>query len=238
LLAALPPEDLRRLQPHLEPLTLVAGRVVLEEGEPVEWVIFPSSGVISLLVRLSDGRAVEASAVGREGMAGLPAFLGGALSPLQGVSQVKGTALRLPAARLRRETTPGSALRVLIERYTNGLLASAAQSLACIRFHRVEERCARWLLVTHDSVGENTFELTHEFLSNMLGVRRAGVSEAVGALQGAGLIRSVRGRFSIVSRQGLEAASCECYRVVRQEMDAVVSNGNSNGNGHHRGSPL
>jgi CRP-like cAMP-binding protein len=229
LLAALPPEDFRRLQPYLEPITLVAGRVVLEEGEPVEWVIFPSTGVISLLVRLTDGRAVEASAIGREGMAGLPAFLGGTLSPLQGISQVKGTALRLTASRLRRETAPGSALRGLIERYTNGLLASAAQSLACIRFHRVEERCARWLLVCHDSVGEDTFELTHEFLSNMLGVRRAGVSEAVGALHGAGLIRSVRGRFTIVSRQGLEAASCECYRVVRQEMDAVVSNGHPPG---------
>lgn len=225
LLAALPPEDFRRLQPYLEPFPLVAGRVVLEEGEPVEWVIFPSTGVISLLVRLSDGRAVEASAIGREGMAGLPAFLGGTLSPLQGISQVKGSALRLPASRLRRETAPGTALRSLIEKYTNGLLASAAQSLACIRFHRVEERCARWLLVCHDSVGEPNFELTHEFLSNMLGVRRAGVSEAVGALHDAGLIRSVRGRFTILDRAGLEAASCECYRVVRQEMDSVVSNG-------------
>ncbi|HYK42374.1 MAG TPA: Crp/Fnr family transcriptional regulator [Thermoanaerobaculia bacterium] len=225
LLAALPAEDLKRLQPHLEPFSLVAGRVVMEEGEPVEWVIFPTSGLISLLVRLSDGRAVEASAIGREGMAGLPAFLGGTLSPLQGISQVKGGAFRLSAARLRRETLPGSALRALVERYTNGLLAAAAQSLACIRFHRVEERCARWLLVTHDSVRENTFELTHEFLANMLGVRRAGVSEAVGALSDRGVIRSVRGHFTIANRAGLEAASCECYRVVRQEMDAVVGLG-------------
>ena len=226
LLAALPAEDLKRIQPHLEPFPLVAGRVVMEEGEPVEWVIFPTTGLVSLLVRLSDGRAVEASAIGREGMAGVPAFLGGTLSPLQGISQVKGAAFRLSAARLRRETAPGSALRVLIERYTNGLLAAAAQSLACIRFHRVEERCARWLLVTHDSVVENTFELTHEFLSNMLGVRRAGVSEAVGSLHDAGLIRSVRGHFTILDRAGLEGASCECYRVVRQEMDAVIQNGN------------
>jgi CRP-like cAMP-binding protein len=229
LLAALPAEDLKRLQPHLEPFPLVAGRVVMEEGEPVEWVIFPTTGLVSLLVRLTDGRAVEASAIGREGMAGLPAFLGGTLSPLQGISQVKGGAFRLSAARLRRETAPGTAFRVLIERYTNGLLAAAAQSLACIRFHRVEERCARWLLVTHDSVGENTFELTHEFLSNMLGVRRAGVSEAIGSLHDAGLIRSVRGHFTILDRAGLEAASCECYRVVRQEMEAVVQNGNGGG---------
>ncbi|MDQ6892473.1 MAG: Crp/Fnr family transcriptional regulator [Acidobacteriota bacterium] len=223
----MPAEDFRRLAPHLEPFPLVAGRVVLEEGEPVEWVIFPSTGVISMLARLADGRAVEAAAIGREGMAGLPAFLGGRSSPLQGVSQVSGKAMRLSASRLRREAAPGTALRTLIERYTNGLLASAAQSLACIRFHRVEERCARWLLGTHDSVGEDTFELTHEFLANMLGVRRAGVSEAVGALHAADLIRSVRGRFTITDRQGLEAASCECYRVVRQEMDAVVSNGDS-----------
>ena len=158
-------------------------------------------------------------------MAGIPAFLGGTLSPLQGISQVKGAALRLPAARLRRETAPGTPLRALIERYTNALIASAAQSLACIRFHRVEERCARWLLVTHDTVGEPTFELTHEFLSNMLGVRRAGVSEALGALHGAGLIQSVRGRFTILDRTALESASCECYRVVRQEMDSVVTHG-------------
>ena len=225
MLAALPPEDFRRLQPYLEPFPLVAGRVVLEEGEPVDWVIFPSTGVVSLLVRLSDGRGVEASAIGREGMAGVPAFLGGTRSPMQGISQVKGAAWRLPAARLRRETAPGMPLRALIERYTNALIASAAQSLACIRFHQVDERCARWLLVTHDTVGEATFELTHEFLSNMLGVRRAGVTEAVGALQAAGLIRSMRGRFTIVDRAGLESASCECYRVVRQEMDSVVNNG-------------
>jgi DNA-binding transcriptional regulator YhcF (GntR family) len=98
----------------------------------------------------------------------------------------------------------------------------------------VEERCARWLLVTHDSVVENTFELTHEFLSNMLGVRRAGVSEAVGSLHDAGLIRSVRGHFTILDRPGLEAASCECYRVVRQEMDAVIQNGNGGARGSGR----
>jgi CRP-like cAMP-binding protein len=178
-------------------------------------------GVVSLIVRLADGRCVEASAVGLEGMAGISAFLANAVSPVHAVVQVAGTALRLSSARLRREAVPGKKFRTLLERYALALFATSSQSVACIRFHHVVERCARWLLTTHDSVPEGTFELTHEYLATMLGVRRAGVSEAVGALSSQGLIHSERGHVAILDRPGLEAAVCECYRVIRQEFDTV-----------------
>lgn len=221
ILAALTPEESRILLPQLEAIPLVPGRVVQEEGEPIEWLLFPTSGVISLIARLSDGRAIESTAVGIEGASGIPAFLANAVSPVQGVVQVRGSAFRIAATRLRREAVAGTRARILLHRYSLALFASTSQAVACIRFHHVIERCARWLLTTHDSVPEGTFEMTHEFLATLLGVRRAGVSEAVGMLTDRGLIRSERGRFTILDRAKLATASCECYRVIRQELDAV-----------------
>jgi CRP-like cAMP-binding protein len=221
LLARLPEQEVMRLKPYLERVPLVPGRIYQEEGEPTEYGYFPEVGLLSLVVRLSDGTAVEAATVGHEGMAGLAGFLGAPFAPVQVIAQVGGSAMRLAATRLRRETSNGSMLGALLARYANARFAAAAQSVACNRFHSVYQRCARWLLTAHDRVIGDEFELTHEFLSLMLGVRRAGVSEAIGGLARAGLIEASRGRIHVVNRAGLERASCECYRVILQEMESV-----------------
>jgi len=203
ILARLPEKELARLDPYLERVPLVPGRVMQEEGEPAKFAYFPESGMISLVVRLSDGAGVEVTGVGFEGMSGLSAFLGSPVAPVQGVAQIEGTVLRLAVGVLRRETENGSALRALLGRYASARFAAASQSVACNRFHTVPQRCARWMLAAHDRVAGDGFELTHEFLSMMLGVRRAGVSEAIGALRERGLIDAVRGRFEIRDRAGL-----------------------------------
>jgi CRP-like cAMP-binding protein len=222
ILARLPEAEAARLAPYLERVPLVPGRVYQEEGEPTAYAYFPESGLLSLVVRLSDGDAVEATSVGHEGMAGLSAYLGSPAAPVQIVAQIAGQAQRLAAHRLRRETTNGSALAAMLARYANARFAATAQSVACNRYHTVYQRCARWILTAHDRVAGEEFELTHEFLSMMLGVRRAGVSEAVAALARASLIDAARGRMRVVNRPGLEHSSCECYAVIQREMEAVV----------------
>jgi CRP-like cAMP-binding protein len=149
-------------------------------------------------------------------MAGLSAYLGSPAAPVQIVAQIAGQAQRLAAHRLRRETTNGSALAAMLARYANARFAATAQSVACNRYHTVYQRCARWILTAHDRVAGD------EFLSMMLGVRRAGVSEAVAALARASLIDAARGRMRVVNRPGLEHSSCECYAVIQREMEAVV----------------
>ena len=221
ILASLDPSDFARLRPHLEAIPLIPGRVLQEEGESVDWFVFPEKGLLSNIVRLADGRAVEASAVGPEGISGLPAFLGGSRSPIQTVTQLAGAGHRLRPTRLMREAPPGSRLRALVERYANAVLGSTAQSVACIRFHDVVTRCARWLLVADDAIPDDHIDLTHEFLSAMLGVRRAGVTEAIAALTQRHLIESRRGEITILDRPGMERIACECYRIIRQEMEGV-----------------
>lgn len=221
ILSRLPEAESARLASFLERVPLVPGRIYQEEGEPTEHAYFPETGMLSLVVRLSDGGSIEAASVGNEGMAGLAAFLGSPVAPVQIVAQIGGSALRLPAARLRRESENGSGLREVLGRYANARFAAAAQSVACNRFHSVSRRCARWILAANDRVEGDVFDLTHEFLSVMLGVRRAGVSEALGALRDAGLIDASRGRVRVLDRPGLERASCECYRIVREEMESV-----------------
>jgi CRP-like cAMP-binding protein len=222
ILARLPEAEAARLAPYLQRVPLVPGRVYQEEGEPAAFAYFPESGLLSLVVRLADGGAVEAASVGPEGMTGLSAFLGSPSAPVQIVAQIAGQAQRLPTARLRRETTNGSALTGMLARYANARFAATAQSVACNRYHTVFQRCARWILTAHDRVSGDEFELTHEFLSMMLGVRRAGVTEAVAALARASLIQAARGRIGVVNRAGLERASCECYAVIQREMEAVL----------------
>jgi CRP-like cAMP-binding protein len=221
ILASLPDKETARLQPYMERIPLVPGRVMQEEGEPIRYAYFPESGMVSLVVRLAGGEGVEVTGVGPEGMSGLSAFLGSNVASVQAVAQLAGTAQRLAVGVLRRETDNGSALRSTLARYASARFAAASQSVACNRFHTVQHRCARWMLAAHDRIDGDTFELTHEFLSMMLGVRRAGVSEAVGSLRDAGLIDATRGHFTIVQRAGLERASCECYRIIRDETDAV-----------------
>jgi CRP-like cAMP-binding protein len=222
LLAALPREEWDRIRPRAERVRLELREVLFEPNRPMSHVYFPEDGIVSILGLMDDGSAVETGTVGNEGMVGVPVFLGAMQMAGQAFAQIPGDAWRMPAAALREEVRRGSPLASLVGRYTQALFTLVAQSSACNRMHPVEQRCARWLLLTHDRVGGDTFELTQLFLSQMLGVRRATVNEAATALQERGLIEYRRGRITIVDRPALEAAACACYAIIRAEFTRML----------------
>jgi CRP-like cAMP-binding protein len=222
LLSALPKEEYKRLLPNLELVSLNFKQIIYAPDQLIDYVYFPKSGIISLVNVTEDGRTVEAAMVGNEGMAGIPVFLGANRMPGQAISQVVGDAVRMKADVFQREVTPGTSLYNLLLRYTQALLNQISQSVACNCLHPVEGRCCRWLLMCHDRVRSDQFMLTQELISQMLGVRRASVSEVAATLQRAGLIRYTRGKITILDRQGLEAGSCECYRRVKEEFDRLL----------------
>jgi CRP-like cAMP-binding protein len=218
LLAALPAEDFRRLLPYLETVPIRLKQVLQKPGEPVRAVYFLNGGAASIVTMLSDGTMVEAATVGHEGMLGIEAFLGvGAVAPGKTLMQVQAPdtdAEMLSVEDFRREVGGGGALHDLIGRYTQVIIAHLMQSTACNARHDVQQRCARWLLMTHDRMNEQDFNLSHEFLAAMLGVHRPTVSVAAAALQETGLIRYSHGRVTVRNRKGLEHASCECYAII------------------------
>ncbi|HEU4457191.1 MAG TPA: Crp/Fnr family transcriptional regulator [Longimicrobium sp.] len=222
LLAALPPDELRRVLDRLEPVELELRKVVVEPNRPIEHVHFVESGIVSIVSLMADGSAIETATVGNEGMVGLPVFLDAGSMAAQAFVQVAGHGYRMAAADLREEVRRGGALAGALGRYTQALFTLLAQASACNRKHTVDERCARWLLLTHDRAGGDTFELTHLFLSQMLGVRRASVTEVAGRLQAAGFIDYRRGRITVLDRPGLESASCECYAIIRAEFARLL----------------
>jgi CRP-like cAMP-binding protein len=228
LLQALSPESYEQLQPHLEPVHLHSGQILWEPDALIRAVYFPRTCVLSLIVRLEAEAPVEAATIGNEGMLGVPVALGATSTSVQALAQVPGDAVRLPTAALREMLTQDTAFASIVFRYAQVLLEQTSQSVACNRRHSMDERCARWLLMTHDRVGNDHFSLTHEFLAFMLGVRRASVTVAAGMLQQAGLIRYSRGKITIVDRARLEEASCECYRVVRERSERMLSQLGSN----------
>ena len=193
-----------------------------EVGRPIEHVYFPQSGVLSLVTVLENGRVVEVATVGKEGMVGLPVFLGARSIPGRAFSQIPGESLRLDSEVFRKQMRLHGALHDLLHRYAQALFNQITWSVACLREHSIEQRCARWLLMTRDRVGGNQFPITQEFLAMMLGVRRASVSEVASRLQRSGLINYVRGMMTIVNRRRLEKKSCECYRIVRDEYRRLV----------------
>jgi CRP-like cAMP-binding protein len=193
LLGALPAEEFERLRPHLETVTLEIKDYLYEPGGPIEYVHFPIDCVASTMATMEDGRMVEVGTIGKEGMDGLPVFLGARTAPLASFCQVPGDAARMTAEAFRSEVGPDDRLHDLLRRFTEATLVFAAQSSACNRLHSIEQRCGRWMLHTHDRVGNDEFYLTHELLSQMLGVRRASVSEVAGAFQREGLISYSRG---------------------------------------------
>lgn len=220
LLAALPPGERDRLP--TERVSLGIKHVVYEPNGPIEHVYFPLTGVMSLVIVMSDGLAVEAATVGNEGMVGLAVFLGAETSPHRAFSQIPGEALRATAEDFRAEVARGGALDAVMRRYNQALVNQMSYSVACNRLHSVEERMCRWLLMTHDRVGADRFPLTQEFLAQMLGVRRPSVTVTAGVLQKAGFIAYTRGNVVILNRPGLEESSCECYRVVRDEFARLL----------------
>jgi CRP-like cAMP-binding protein len=222
LLDSLPRPDIERLRPHLEAVSIRVRHVVYEPNGSIKHVYFPVSCIISLVTYLEDGVSVEMATIGLEGMVGLPVFLGTDTMPSRAFGQVSGDAIRITAAAFRKEIKRNGPLVRVLNRYTQALFNQVAQTTACNRVHLVEQRCARWLLQTHDRVASDQFYLTQEFLAQMLGVRRSGVSAVAGLLQKAGLIRYVRGQITIVDRSGLEASACECYRVIKKEFERLL----------------
>lgn len=222
LLAGLPASELHRLQSHLEPVSLGLKHIFYEPGQPIPFVHFITRGVASLLTILEEGVLVEVSTIGYEGMVGLPLFLGVQTTPGRAIMQVQGDGLRMSAEAFSREVKVGTVLHARLHLYTQALMIQMAQSLACNRLHSIEQRCSRWLLMTQDRAGSNGFALTQEFLAQMLGVRRAGVSEVASSFQKQGLITYQRGQISVLDRPGLEARACECYQVISDEYDRLL----------------
>lgn len=224
LLTALPQAEYKRLLPHLEPLALKCKQTLYEANQLIEHVYFLQSGMASLLTQLGNGTAVEVATLGNEAMVGLPVFWG--VPQVSGwtscVQILPGQALRMSAESFRQQVTPASPLYMLLQRYTQVLFHQVTQLTACHRLHLIREQCCRWLLTTHDRSGSNQFQLTQDYLSQLLGVRRSSINEVGVSLQQSGLLRYRRGRIEILNRAGLEASSCECYFRIKQEYDRLI----------------
>jgi CRP-like cAMP-binding protein len=216
LLAALPLDALATLWPQLKPVELALRQVLQEPEMPIKTIYFPESGWVSILAQLEDGDAAEVGFIGREGFIGLTVLLGGDSNDFEAIVQAPGTALQMDVAAFREAVELIPALRTLLLRYALFHHGQVARTAACNGRHHVDQRLARWLLMAHDRADGDEFPMTHDFLSTMLGVRRAGVTVAAGQLQKAGFIRYERGRIEVMDRSGLESISCECYGTVRR----------------------
>lgn len=219
LLSVLAPRDFKRLRKYLEPVSLSLGQVLHEPGRRVQHVYFPYEGVVSLLSLVSPNQVAEVGMIGNEGIVGVSAAFGtDDSSNLRALVQGDGNAMRMSASRLRKECVTNLLWNRELLRFSHVLLVQAAQTAVCNRYHRIQARMARWLLVTRDRVHSNQFVLTHDLLSKMLGVRRVGVTVAAGALEKRGLIAYSRGNIRIVNAKALEHAACNCYKVVRDAL--------------------
>jgi CRP-like cAMP-binding protein len=219
ILTGLPKGEYRRLQPNLELVPLVFGEVIYEPGDLIRYVYFPISGIISLLAAVENRATLEVGIVGREGMVGLPVFMGVKSSRNRAVVQGAGMALRLKATTFRKECLNFGLMPQLLRRYSHSRLTQISQGAVCNRFHPIDARLARWLLMTGDRMGTNEFQLTQEFLSNMLGVRREGVNKAAGLLQKRHLISYSRGALMTLNRGGIESVACSCYRIIKEDQN-------------------
>lgn len=221
LIAALPAKEYQHLLPDLEECSLEFNTDVYKLGETIRHVYFPNSGIISLLAAIDVNSTLEVGLVGSEGMAGLPLFMGVKSSPVRAIVQGNGTALRMKAADFVKECKNGGSLNGLMLRFAHTMLVQISQSAVCYRFHVIEQRLARWLLMTGDRMESNEYQITQEFLSHMLGVRREAVNKAAGVLQKKDLISFSRRNIVIIDRSGLESTACKCYSIIRDEEKIV-----------------
>jgi CRP-like cAMP-binding protein len=222
LLAALDERGARDLAPSLEAVALPRGEVLARAGQQVKHAYFPLSGMISVVALMPDGLGAEVATVGNEGMMGLPILFGSGISPFHVMAQLSGDALRIRAGELEIALVGGNRLSELLRTYSQAFFVQTAQNAACNTLHSISRRGARWLLATHDRAEGDSFHLTQEFLAFMLGVARQSVGIAVGDLQDRGLIEYHRGEMHILDRPGLEAATCECYEIVRGEFSRLL----------------
>jgi len=222
LLAALPSDIYERLQPNLELVPLELGACVYEAGGKQRYVYFPTDAIVSLLYVMTNGASAEMAVVGNEGLVGIALFMGGETTPSRAVVQSAGHGYRLRSKLLKQEFAFGGPLQHLLLRYTQALITQMAQTAVCNRHHSVEQQLCRWLLLSADRLPTNELKMTQEMIATMLGVRREGVTEAAGKLQGGGAIRYSRGHITILDRAKLEKCVCECYAVVKREFDRLL----------------
>ncbi len=221
LLAALPPTEYERLLPYLEPVSLKLEDYLYMQGEAVTHVYFPTTAMLSLVIVL-DNRKIEVGVVGHEGMATTTSFMGNGISPFEVMAQIAGDALRMEASILKQEFQQGGALQQFLLRYAQALYLQVSQTAACNQLHSLDERLARWLLMTHDRAQGDTLAFKQEFLSMMLGVERSRVTLAAIALQEAEIIKYSRGKITILARAGLEKAACKCYGIVQKAIETLL----------------
>lgn len=223
LLKLLPESELSAVLSVSETVGVESKQLIFRREEPIRHIYFPHDCVISLVTELKDGSSVEAMTVGCDGFVGLAVFNGIPASRLTAIGQISGSAVRIPTSEFERLTAECAELDRLLHRYSQYVFETVSQSAACNRMHVIEQRCARWLLMSEDRVGRNHFDLTQEFLAEMLGVRRPGVTVAMGTLEKAGLISHGRGRIAVTDRPGLEKVACECYRVIKERQGEILS---------------
>jgi CRP-like cAMP-binding protein len=222
LLSLLSDDDYERLRPHLSVVALDYRKSLYEASRPIEQVYFPVDGVASLVITTTDGSSAEVGTIGSEGMVGLPICLGDRDAPSSVYVQVPGSALGMEARLFRRELERSPTLNLIMLRYAHAFFNQVAQSAACAHLHKVEQRCCRWLLMTRDRMPSDDFLLTQEFLGMMLGVRRTTVTDVMGALQKAGLVRYRRGHVRILDSEALRQRACDCYDISKQEFDRLL----------------
>jgi CRP-like cAMP-binding protein len=217
LLAALPDKEYERLLIKLTQIPFTYAETIYEPGDIIRYVYFPISGIISLLAAVGKRSTLEVGIVGNEGIVGLSVFLGVETSSSLAIVQGAGQAMRMKASDFQKEFAKDGMLSPLLQRFTHSLLIQISQSAACYRFHPIEARLARWLLMTGDRMESNEFKITQDFLSNMLGVRREAVNKAAKVLQQKQLIKYYRGNISIINREGLNTTTCQCYQIIKEE---------------------
>ena len=222
LLAALPRDDVARFFAALQPVPLAFRQVLHEVGAPLEHVYFIEHGIASVLTVIGDAGMSEVGMVGVDGMVGVAALLGAEVSAQRVIVQVPGAALRMDAAACKKAFDQSASVRAVVLRFVDAMLNLSAQTAACNQFHSIEQRCARWLLMTHDRLQSDVMPVTHKFLSSMLGVRRAGVTEIAGEFQRAGLIRYHHGEVTIVDREGIEAVACPCWPIDHDRLQRFL----------------
>jgi CRP-like cAMP-binding protein len=222
LLASLPAKEYQRLLPELEPVSLAFGKIVYSPGDTIRHIYFPNDSIVSLLAAEDHHASLEVGMIGNEGMTGISVFMGVNTSRTLALVQGAGTASRMKAATLRKESDSLGSFHRLLHRYTHSLLTQMSLSSACNRFHTLNGRLARWLLMTHDRIGTDEFRLTQDFMSKMLGVRREGVNKVAGELQRDKLVRYSRGHMAILNRTGLEEISCTCYHIIKEDSDGLL----------------
>jgi CRP-like cAMP-binding protein len=223
ILSLLPPAELAAVLERTEMVTIQSKEIVFDREEPIRFAHFPEDCIISLVTELEDGNQVEAMTVGNDGCVALATFHGLPSSRLKAWGQISGNSRRMAVKDFRELAAECPGLNRLLHRYSQFVFETVSQSAACNRLHVIEQRCARWLLMSHDRVGRDRFDLTQEALAAMLGVRRPGVTVAMGALEKAGLIAHGRGNVTVANRAGLERASCECYQTIRDRQSKLIT---------------